>query len=116
MSHFAEINENNVVIRVVVGNDSKSNEGLDWIEKNLGGTWVKTSYNGRIRKRFAAIGYFYDKDRDAFIPPKPFDSWLLNEETCLWEAQIPYPRDNKQYSWEESTTSWIEIPEEITGE
>lgn len=112
MSHFAELDENNVVLRVLVGDNNMPNEGYDWFVENLGGTWVQTSYNGNIRKNFAGIGYTYDEDRDAFIPPKPFESWTLNEDTCLWEAPVAYPEDGKMYIWDEDTTSWTEITEE----
>lgn len=88
MAHWAELDDNNVVLRVTVGdnNDPNGDEGYKWLIDNLGGTWVKTSYNGNIRKNFARIGYTYDEVRDAFIPPKPEgDDWILNEDTCLWE-------------------------------
>lgn len=96
MAHWAEINENNIVVRVLVGdnNDPNGDEGYQWLIDNLGGRWIQTSYNATIRKNFAGIGYLYDPIRDAFIPPKP-DSptnseWVLNEDTCLWEiASIP---------------------------
>jgi hypothetical protein len=84
MSHFAELNENNEVIRVVVGNDAYPNEGYDWLVENLGGRWVQTSYNSRIRKNFAAVGYSYDETLDAFIPPKPEGNATLDEETATW--------------------------------
>jgi hypothetical protein len=86
MSHFAELNENNVVLRVLVGNDldPKGDEGYSWIVENLGGRWVQTSYNRSIRKNFAGIGSIYDEERDAFIPPKPSDNAVLDEETCTW--------------------------------
>ena len=108
MSHWAEIDENNIVIRVVVGdnNDPAGDEGLSWLENNLGGTWVKTSYNAKIRKNYAGKSFIYDKERDAFIPPKQYFSWVLNEETCCWEAPIPYPTDGDVYVWNEETTSW----------
>ena len=89
MSHWAEVDENNIVLRVTVGdnNDPAGDEGYQWLIDNLGGTWVKTSYNGNIRKNFAGIGYTYDPARDAFIPPKPEEGeWILNEDTCRWEA------------------------------
>jgi len=86
MSHWAEIDENNIVIRVTVGdnNDPAGDEGYQWLIDNLGGTWIKTSYNGNIRKNYAAIGYIYDPVRDAFITPKCHESATLNEQTCLW--------------------------------
>ena len=109
MSHFAELDENNVVVRVLVGDNNMPNEGYDWFVENLGGTWVQTSYNATIRKNYAGIGFTYDEDRDAFIPPKPYESWTLNEETCRWQAPTPYPQDGRLYQWDEDTTSWIEI-------
>jgi hypothetical protein len=89
MAHWAELDENNIVLRVTVGdnNDPAGDEGYQWLIDNIGGTWVKTSYNGNIRKNFAGIGYTYDSVRDAFIPPKPVaGEWILNENTCQWEA------------------------------
>ena len=109
MSHFAELDENNVVVRVLVGDNNMPNEGYDWFVENLGGTWVQTSYNATIRKNYAGIGFTYDEDRDAFIPPKPYESWTLNEETCRWQAPTPYPQDGRLYQWDEDTTSWIEV-------
>ena len=109
MSHFAKI-ENGIVTQVIVAEQ-------DFINK-IDGEWVQTSYNtyggqhpeGRpLRKNYAGIGFSYDSERDAFIPPKPFDSWLLNEDTCLWEAPIPYPEDGKVYKWDEETINWIEV-------
>ena len=108
MAHFAELNDNNIVIRVLVTDNDFPNEGYDWLVETFGGTWVQTSYNARIRKNYAGVGFIYDEDLDAFIPPKPFDSWLLNEETCLWEAPEPYPTDGKHYNWDEETQDWIE--------
>ena len=109
MSHFAEIDNNNIVTRVLVGNNDFPNEGYDWFVENLGGTWIKTSYNATIRKNFAGIGYTYDEDRDAFIPPKPYDSWILDEDTCQWQAPTPYPNDGKIYQWDEPNTTWKEV-------
>ena len=119
MAHWAELDENNVVLRVLVGNNDDPNEGHDWLVENLGGTWVKTSYNTYggvhseggtpLRKNYAGIGYTYDEQRDAFIPPKPFESWTLNEDTCLWEAPVAYPEDGGLYTWDEETTSWVEV-------
>jgi hypothetical protein len=88
MAHWAEVDQNNIVLRVTVGdnNDPAGDEGYQWLIDNLGGTWIKTSYNGNIRKNFAGIGYTYDQTRDAFIPPKPEEgNWVLNEDTCKWE-------------------------------
>ena len=108
MSHFAEIDENNIVLRVLVGDNSLPDEGEAFMN-SLGGTWVKTSYNGNIRKNFAGIGYTYDAGRDAFISPKPYESWVLNEETCQWESPVPYPTDGVMYQWDEETTDWKAI-------
>jgi hypothetical protein len=91
MAHWAEIDKNNIVLRVLVGdnNDPNGDEGYQWLIDNLGGTWIKTSYNGNIRKNFAGIGYTYDPNKDVFIPPKPDGiGWTLNEETYRWENEI----------------------------
>ena len=105
MSHWAEIDENNTVLRVLVGNNSEPDEGEAFMN-SLGGTWVKTSYNGNIRKNFAGIGFTYDAERDAFIAPKPYESWLLNEENCQWESPVPYPTDGVMYHWNEELADW----------
>lgn len=106
MAHFAEVDSNNIVKQVLVTDNSAVNEGYDWLVENLGGTWIKTSYNATIRKNFAGIGFSYDPERDAFIPPKPFASWQLNEETCQWESPIPYPTDGFTYFWSEANLAW----------
>jgi hypothetical protein len=106
MSHFAELDENNIVIRVLVGDNNLPNEGYDWFIENLGGTWVQTSYNANFRKNYAGLGFTYDSERDAFIPPKPFESWILDEDTCLWQAPTPYPTDGFTYSWNEAELAW----------
>jgi hypothetical protein len=108
MAHWAEIDEQNTVLRVIVGdnNDPNGDEGYQWILDNLGGTWIKTSYNANIRKNFAGIGFTYDLERDAFIPPKPYPSWQLIEETCQWKSPIEYPDDGFTYEWNESELSW----------
>ena len=99
MSHFAKI-ENNLVTEVIVAEQ-------DFIN-TLEGTWVQTSYTGSIRKNYAGVGYTYDKTKDAFIAPKQFDSWVLNSQTCQWEAPTPKPTGGKAYIWDEVTKSWIE--------
>lgn len=124
MAHFAELGENNVVLRViVVANsdtaDENGNEveaiGTTFCRNLLGGTWKQTSYNGNFRKNYAGIGYTYDSQRDAFIPPKPFNSWLLNETTCNWEAPVALPQDAgtgdppKFYTWNEDILNWQEF-------
>mgnify|MGYP000094174089 CR=1 FL=1 len=109
MSHWAEIDQNNIVLRVLVGDNNSPDEGYQWIIDNLGVTWIKTSYNAAtdgFRFNYAGIGYTYDEIRDAFIPPKPFDSWTLNEETCDWEAPAPRPSGENRYIWNESTQVW----------
>jgi hypothetical protein len=111
MSHWAQIDDNNIVTQVLVG-PNYGDEGEAFFNA-LGGTWVKTSYNGNIRKNYAGIGYTYDADRDAFIAPKPFNSWLLNEETCQWQAPVPYPTDELLYEWDEELTDWKPIIKEI---
>jgi hypothetical protein len=110
MAHFAQI-ENNIVTQVLVVDNTQEHRGQEFLanDLNLGGTWVQTSYNGNIRKNFAGIGYTYDSVRDAFIPQKPFDSWLLNEDTCQWNAPTPYPTDGKDYVWDEEQLNWKEI-------
>lgn len=111
MAHAAEIDSNNTVVRVLVVPDEQEHRIQDYLanELGLGGTWVQTSYNARIRKNYAGIGYTYDAGRDAFIAPKPFASWLLNEDTCQWEAPVPYPTDGIMYQWDEETTDWKAI-------
>jgi len=112
MSHWAEINNQNKVLRVLVGdnNDPAGDEGYQWLIDNLGGTWIKTSYNSNIRKNYAGIGFTYDATRDAFIPPKPFNSWVLDEATCCWQAPTPMPTtEGKEYYWSENDLSWREI-------
>jgi hypothetical protein len=116
MAHFAKLDENNVVLEVhVVNNDELLQDGIESEAKGVqflvdwsGGysNWKQTSYNGKIRKNAAGIGYTYDAARDAFIPPQPFPSWVLNESTCLWDAPTPMPTDGR-YKWDEPTTSWV---------
>lgn len=106
MSHFAELDENNLVLRVLVGDNNKPNEGYDWFVENLGGRWVQTSFNRTFRKHFAGEGFYYDEALDAFIPPKPYPSWQLIEEKCIWEPPIPYPTDGLTYDWNEAVISW----------
>jgi hypothetical protein len=121
MAHWAELDENNVVIRVTVGNnnDPVGDEGYSWIMENLGGRWIKTSYNGNIRKNFAGVGYKYDEALDAFIPPQPYPSWVLNSE-CNWIPPVAVPSDmiqiypdnsitgTKFYTWNEDVVNWQE--------
>jgi hypothetical protein len=106
MAHFAELDKNNIVLRVLVTDNNAPNEGYDWLVQTLGGTWVKTSYNNNIRKNYAGVGFTYDPERDAFIPPKPFASWFLDATTCLWNAPKPYPSDGFTYYWNEAEIRW----------
>lgn len=111
LAHFAEIDENNIVLRVLVVDNPHEGGGADFLkyDLNLGGTWVQTSYNRNIRKNFAGVGYYYDEVRDAFIPPTPYPSWLLNEITYQWEAPITRPSDGLMYTWDEATLNWTEV-------
>lgn len=115
MSHFAQIDENNVVVQVIVAEQ-------DFIDSGAVGDpskWIQTSYNTQggvhnlggtpLRKNYAGIGYTYDSVRDAFIPPKPFDSWILNEDTCLWDSPVPHPMDGGSYIWEEALQEWKQV-------
>ena len=103
MAHFAEIDEYNIVTRVLVFNDTYTDSDCSAL---LGGNWIQTSYNNNIRKNFAGIGYTYDFNLDAFIAPKPFNSWVLDTETCKWEAPIEKPEGD--YTWNEESLSWEE--------
>ena len=124
MAHFAQIDENNVVTQVIVVANSdtadasgveKEHIGAAFCEKLLGGTWKQTSYNGSIRKNYAGLGYTYNADIDAFVPPQPYASWLLNETTAQWEAPVAMPEDAgtceppKRYTWDEDSVNWIEV-------
>ncbi len=106
MAHFAKI-ENNVVTEVIVAEQDFINSGL------VGDAflWFQTSYSGTFRKNYAGVGYTYDSTRDAFIEPQPYNSWTLNEDTCLWEAPTLHPTDGLMYAWNEDTTTWIEVTE-----
>ena len=123
MAHFAKLGTGNIVTAVhVVSNDVATTEqaGVDFLNDlyKTRDVWKQTSYNTKggvhllgetpFRKNYASIGYTYNQTKDAFIPPKPFDSWILNEDTCLWEAPVAYPSDGKEYEWDESSTSWVE--------
>ena len=108
MSHWAEIDSNKTVVRVLVGDNNSPDEGEEFMN-SLGGTWVKTSYNATIRKNYAGIGYTYNSTLDAFIPPKPFASWVLDEAICQWNPPTPMPTDDKRYEWVEADLAWKEI-------
>lgn len=114
MGHFAKV-QDGIVTQVIVAEP----EFFDTFVDSSPGEWVQTSYNTfggvhanggtPLRKNYAGIGFTYDKERDAFIPPKPFPSWVLNEDTCLWDAPIPYPQDGKRYQWDEAALNWVEV-------
>lgn len=127
MAHFCKLDENNIVTFIVVGRD-EDNGKEDELSLRTGDVYKQTSYNTRggiyydsitglpgedqskaFRKNYAGIGYLYDKNRDAFIPPKPFNSWILDESSCLWNSPVPYPNDGKRYSWDENSLLWIEL-------
>jgi hypothetical protein len=114
MAHYAFLDENNIVIQVITGVDeTELIEGLDtetWYANFRGQVCKRTSFNGNIRKNYAGIGYTYDSGLDAFIAPKPFESWLLNEETATWEAPTPMPTEGV-YIWDEATLTWLEVEE-----
>jgi hypothetical protein len=128
MAHFAKLGIGNIIEQIIVVHnsvitDNNGNEveklGVDFINKlyNTRDVWKQTSYNGTFRKRYAGIGYTYDQQRDAFIPPKPFNSWVLNEDTCNWESPVAKPitelEDNQYYNWNKLTKSWDIITESI---
>ena len=123
MAHFAQLDENNIVTQVIVVSnedikDSIGNEneevGIAFCKNLLGRDtiWKQTSYNNSIRKNYAGIGFTYDATRDAFIAPKPYNSWILNETSCIWEAPVSYPNDGNMYAWDEETTFWVFINNE----
>jgi len=122
MAHFAELGENNVVLRVIVVNnvdtmtpqgEEREEIGVAFCRNLLGGTWKQTSYNGTFRKNYAGIGFTYDSTRDAFIPPQPYPSWILKEENCHWAPPVAMPSDGQFYTWNEETQSWdlVESPQ-----
>lgn len=113
MAHYAFLDENNIVTEVIVGKDE-----TDLIDDVLPEIWygnfrgqkcVRTSFNGNIRKNYAGVGYEYDEDRDAFIPPKPYASWILNETTCRWDAPVERPTDGGLYAWNEDLGEWESV-------
>ena len=116
MSHFAKITDG-IVTQVIVAEP----EFFETFVDTSPGEWIQTSYNTQggvhtaggtpLRKNYAGVGFTYDRTRDAFIPPKPFASWLLNEDTCLWNAPVAMPEDGKRYTWNEATTAWVEVSE-----
>lgn len=120
MAHFAQLDNTNTVTQVIVVNNSELMEngseseqkGIEFCKSLFGAdtNWVQTSYNGNIRKNYAGIGFTFDADKNAFIAPKPYASWVLNEETCQWQSPVVMPDDGKPYRWDEDTVSWVEVP------
>lgn len=123
MAHFAQLDENNVVTQVIVVDNKDTSDangvekesiGVAFCERLLGGTWKQTSYNANLRKNYAGIGYTYNASIDAFVPPKPYASWVLNETTAQWAAPVDMPEDAgtgdppKRYTWDEDNTQWVE--------
>ncbi len=130
MAHFAKLDENNVVTFVTVGRQEDDGKEAE-LTARTGDVYKQTSYNTRggvhydpetgepsadqskaLRFNYAGRNFTYDPERDAFIPPKPYESWVLNESTCLWEAPVPYPEDGGEYTWDEETGDWVEVPDE----
>lgn len=120
MAHFVKLDDNNIVLDVNVVNNQTIEDlpfpdsepvGVAFLIEWSGGytNWKQTSYNASFRKNYAGIGYTYDDVLDAFIPPQPYPSWLLNTQTCQWEPPVPYPNDGKIYEWDEITQTWVEI-------
>jgi len=112
MAHFAEVDTNDVVLRVLVVGNDQEHRGQEFLADDLalGGTWVQTSYNGNMRKNYAGVGFTFDRARDAFIAPKPYPSWVLDEQTCLWDAPTPMPVvEGKMFTWVEADLNWQEV-------
>ena len=117
MAHFAQLDNQNTVLQVIVihnnelldnGVESEA-KGIAFCQSLFPNTrWAQTSYNGNKRKNYAGVGFLYDPIRDAFIPPKPYPSWALDEATCRWEAPVPYPTDGQRYVWDEASQQWVE--------
>jgi hypothetical protein len=110
MAHFAELDANNTVVRVLVVPDEQEHRGHDFLANDLklGGTWIQTSYNNKIRKQYAGIGFTYDADADVFVAPQPFNSWSLDENHD-WQPPTPMPTDGKKYAWDEDELAWVEV-------
>ena len=121
MAYFAELDDNNTVTRVLSVDNSYENQGEHFLANTLGlgGRWVQTSYNTHggvhvnggtpLRKNYAGVGFTFDEQRDAFIPPQPFPSWLLDEDSCLWQPPVPYPSDGQAYVWDEGSLAWVVV-------
>ena len=125
MAHFAELDQNNTVLQVIVVNNADTSvdgheieaKGIAFCQSLFGADtrWLQTSYTGKIRKRYAGVGYSYDQQRDAFIPPQPYPSWALNAETCDWVAPIPMPNDGDWYMWDEPNQFWVKVTTDVAS-
>lgn len=121
MAHFAKLNAQNIVVHVITAGNEYEDSGEELYASILGGKWKRTSYNTiagnhrlggtPFRKNYAGIGYSYDENLDAFIPPKPYQSWILNKDTCTWDPPIEYPIDGNDYYWDETQLNWVQVPE-----
>ena len=109
MAHFAELDSNKTVLRVIVVSDDNEADGENWCKNLLGGDWKQTSYNGNIRKNYAGINWIYDEDKDMFSPPQPYPSWTIDDATGFWKAPTAQPDDGNKYDWNESTKSWTKL-------
>lgn len=124
MAHFAQLDENNIVIQVIVVNNEElldngvesEQKGIEFCQSLFGSdtVWKQTSYNNNFRKKFAGIGFIYDPKRDAFYEPKPHLTWVLNNDTCNWEPPIPYPDDGRRHGWDEYTNNWVDLGEKLS--
>lgn len=110
MKYWAKIDKNNLVTRVLVLDDAKSH---DWLIERFGGNWILASNDEGITKKYAAVGFTYSPELSGFIPPKPFNSWILNSKTCRWEAPVTYPEEGNDYTWDEDSVSWVLVEKEI---
>jgi hypothetical protein len=109
MAHAAELDHWDRVIRVIVVSNDLEPNVEQWCSDTYGGYWKQTSYSGSIRKNFAGISYTYNADLDAFIPPKPYPSWVLDDATCQWKAPVPMPQDGEMYEWDEAAGEWVVV-------
>ena len=109
MAHAAELDHWDRVLRVIVVSNDLEPNVEQWCSDTYGGYWKQTSYSGSFRKNFAGIGYTYNADLDAFVPPKPYPSWVLDEATCQWKAPVPMPQDGDLYEWDEAAGEWVVV-------
>jgi len=109
VAHWAELDESNLVLRVTVGDNNEPDEGYGWLIANLGGRWLKTSYNASIRRKFAGVGDYYDEALDGFVPPQPYPSWVFDDTAWFWVAPVAYPADGGVYDWDETSQEWMAV-------